>query len=76
MRHWRIDVSWYCPGRGCRSGDDQLHGRHFVARSRIFDTEDLAARWRLRARQESPGFSAQPNAEHVDIVGPYPVGRP
>lgn len=74
MRQWRVDTSWYCPGRGCRPGDDPFHGRHFVAKSRVFDTEDLASRWRLRARQESPTFSAQHNAEQVDIDGPYPVG--
>lgn len=77
-RHWRIDVSWICPGRGCRNEgpENPRHVPHFVARSRIFDTEDLAARWRLRAGQEDPGFSAPADAADVDIFGPYEVVRP
>jgi len=74
VRQWRVDTSWYCPGHGCRAGEDRPHARHFVARVRLFGTEDRAARWYLRASQEGALFSAQPNAEDLDIVAPYPVG--
>lgn len=77
MTQWRVDTSWYCPGLGCknlRDGDDRKHTRHFIAKVRMFPTEDRASRWVLRARQEPPGFSSQANAEEVDIYGPYPVG--
>lgn len=79
-RRWQVSASWLAPGGescGCRGGQsDSQHPQHWVARTKTFDIEDTAARWRLKVTQDPGAMLGNRRVTEVDLIGPTPFEVP